>query len=61
MEEKEQKQEKHQMYKCGNCMKAVYLMEAGKGGELKCCDAKMKEMSDEEKMPYHPRFPQPGI
>ena len=50
----------HQMYKCDNCMRIVYNMEVGRGGELKCCDEKMKEMSDQEKEPYHPPFFKPG-
>jgi desulfoferrodoxin-like iron-binding protein len=50
----------HVLYKCGNCGKIVYLMEAGFGKELKCCDQQMKEMTEEEKKPYHPRFPKPG-
>lgn len=53
-------EEQHQMYKCGNCQRIVYLMEAGKGGQLKCCEREMEQMSEEDKKPYHPRFPKPG-
>jgi hypothetical protein len=53
-------EKEHQMYQCGDCQRIVYSMETGRGGELKCCDRKMKEMSEEEKVPYHPRFLRPG-
>ena len=55
-----EKKDKNQMYQCGNCQRIVYSMEAGRGGQLKCCDQHMKEMSEEEKKPYHPGFPRPG-
>lgn len=48
------------VYKCDDCQKIVYLMEAGRGKDLKCCDQHMREMSTQEKEPYHPRFPRPG-
>ncbi len=55
------------IYQCGDCKKTVYLMEAGFGDKLKCCDKMMEEMSpaDKEKYladkePHHPRYPKPG-
>lgn len=48
------------LYKCDDCRKIVYLMEAGRGKDLKCCDQHMRELSTQEKEPYHPRFPRPG-
>ena len=53
-------EDKEQVYKCDDCQKIVYLMEAGRGKDLKCCDKHMRELSDKEKEPYHPRFPRPG-
>ena len=53
-------EEQDKMYQCDECRKIVYLMEAGRGDQLKCCDQLMREMSDQEKKPYHPRFPRPG-
>lgn len=53
-------EEQDKMYQCDECRKIVYLMEAGRGDQLKCCDQLMREMSDQEKEPYHPRFPRPG-
>lgn len=50
----------HHLYKCDNCKRIIYNMETGRGGDLKCCDEAMKEMSEVEKKPYHPRFPKPG-
>jgi hypothetical protein len=58
--EKKDQEKEHPVYKCGNCMRIVYSMETGKGGVLKCCDEKMKEMSKEERKPYHPGFITPG-
>jgi desulfoferrodoxin-like iron-binding protein len=51
---------KDKVYKCGDCMRIVYLMEAGRGKDLECCDKKMNVLSDKEMKPYHPRFPKPG-
>ena len=48
------------VFKCDECQKTVYLMEAGRGKELKCCDKNMRELSEQEKKPYHPRFVRPG-
>lgn len=59
-EEKGKVEEKDTVYECGDCKKIVYLMEAGRGENLACCDNKMRKLSEEEKKPYHPRFPKPG-
>ncbi len=48
------------VFKCDNCKRIVYFMEAGKGKDLKCCDKSMRELSEKDKAPYHPRFPKPG-
>jgi desulfoferrodoxin-like iron-binding protein len=51
---------KDRLYKCDNCMRIVYLMEAGRGKDIECCDKKMGVMSEKEMKPYHPRFLTPG-
>ncbi len=55
------------IYKCDQCSKTVYLLEAGFGEDLKCCDQKMREMTAEEKEQYiddvaalTPRYEVPG-
>ncbi len=48
------------VFKCDDCKRIVYLMEAGRGKQLKCCDKEMRELTKEETAPYHPRFPKPG-
>ena len=40
------------IYKCRQCGKTVYLLEAGFGEDLKCCDQNMREMTADEKEQY---------
>jgi hypothetical protein len=58
--DEELSEHKDKVYKCGDCMRIVYLMEAGHGKDIECCDKKMRVLSAKEMKPYHPRFPKPG-
>ncbi len=48
------------VHTCDGCKKAVFLLAPGTREALKCCDKPMREMTEKEKEPYHPRFPKLG-
>lgn len=48
------------VYTCDDCKRAVYLLAPGTREALECCEKPMREMTEKEKEPYHPRFPKPG-